>query len=318
MITLDRILHSRRARGLWLPLGERCGVLRRAERHLAGTLTILTYHRVLSDEQAAVYPFDSLAVPLSVFRQQIAWLKQRTVLPLGQAMRDLEGRHRAEPLFSITFDDGYLDNYELAAPVIEAAGLSATFFITAGIVEQGQTLWFDRAFSAATIAGLSDPMAWVRSLKSLSPETREQRIDELGSAVDDGLAGVMMSPEHVTQLAIRGHEIGSHTMSHPILTHLAPEELAAELVESRVRLQQWSGQRVEGFCYPNGDTSEQVIAACRDAGYTYACSTRPGRNRLPLDPFVLRRVQVDPRRVTRAGRHDHLAFHADLCLMEVL
>ncbi len=318
MMALNRILHSRRARELWLPLGGRCGMLRRAESRLGGTLTILTYHRVLPDEQAAVYPFDSLAVPLSAFRQQIAWLKQRTVLPLGQAMRDLAARCREVPLFSITFDDGYIDNYELAAPVIEAAGLNATFFITAGIVEQGQTLWFDRAVVAATAAGLSDPVAWVRSLKSLSPESREQRIEELRSAVEDTPRGLMMTPEHVRQLAVRGHEIGSHTMRHPILTHLVPEQLAAELVESRARLQQWSAQPVEGFCYPNGDTNEQVIAACRDAGYTYACTTRPGRNQLPLDPFALRRVQVDPRRVTRAGRHDHLAFHADLCLAEAL
>lgn len=317
MSHLHRFAHSPRVRRLWLPIAGHTGLLKRMQRRLTDALTILTYHRVLPDEEAVRYPFASLAVPLSAFTKQVHWLKRQwTMLPLGEAVCQLSRGPVPEPLLSITFDDGYRDNIELAAPVLDAAGVHATFFITAGAVREGQTLWFDRAYDAAHAAGMRDPLACVRALKAMPPGEREERIAALGGATVTNAGGPMMTPDQVRQLAAGGHEIGSHTMSHPIMTHLAPEELTRELVESRSLLQQWTGQRVRGLCYPNGDHDRTVLTASRAAGYQYACSTQVGRNRIPLDVLALRRVHVDPRRVLRARVHDERAFMAELCFAE--
>ena len=87
------------------------GVMDRLEAGLRGQLTILTYHRVLPDELCRSYPLSALVIPLSAFREQLIDLRPRyRVLPVGEALRELELGNSGRPLLSLTFDDGYLDN----------------------------------------------------------------------------------------------------------------------------------------------------------------------------------------------------------------
>ena len=91
-----------------------------------------------------------------------------------------------------------------------------------------------------------------------------------------------------------GLEIGSHTVSHPILTTTDNDELRRELLESRARLEAELGHSVELFCYPNGGFDERVRRETAGAGYACAVTTRPGLNeRRGADPFTLRRVPAE-------------------------
>ena len=99
--------------------------------------------------------------------------------------------------------------------------------------------------------------------------------------------------EQAREMDAAGLEIGSHTVSHPILTTTDDGELWRELLESRARLGAELGRSVELFCYPNGSYDERVRRETERAGYTCAVTTRPGLNERCADPFTLRRVPAE-------------------------
>lgn len=288
------------------------------------TLTILTYHRVLPAEACLGYPFPSLAMPADHFTRQLEWLRDRAeLLPLAEALA-AQDRPRTRPLIALTFDDGYRDNYEIVAPLLESHGLRATFFVSSGFVA-GEPMWYDRA--AAQLCPVAPSAhavaARVEELKRLPMAERLRNLAGPGEAVDrlppdPRFRG--MTPAQVADLAKRGHEIGSHTVSHEILPLADDVELRRELVDSRRTLEQWTGAPVRGFCYPNGSHDERVAAAVREAGYAYACTTLPPGRAPSDDPFRLARRDLTPSRVsTASGAFSLTSFRAELAgLQEAL
>jgi peptidoglycan/xylan/chitin deacetylase (PgdA/CDA1 family) len=300
-------------------------------------ITILMYHRVLEDEACTDYPFPSLVMPRSLFEAQVDWLaKHARVLPVSDALSQAHGGSPgAKPLVCFTFDDGYVDNFEIAAPVLEARGLRGTFFITAGAVEAREPLWYDLA--AATWSLLGDRNvrrrvgqstgtqvpdfptreAWTEWLKSLPDDQRNRIVTVLKhEAKDNALSCELMTASQVRHLAEQGHEVGSHTLWHPILPSMAEDECRKEIEGARQLLQKWTKREVTGFCYPNGDFDSIVIRLIDEAGHGYACTTQPGRNDARTDRFRLRRIDVACDRIAAAdGRFDVLGFRAEISLL---
>lgn len=155
-------------------------------------------------------------------------------------------------LLHVTFDDAYR-SVLAALPALESLGLRATVFACPTFTDEG---------------GVVDPDA----VGENAEETR---------ALDwDGLAGVTE----------RGHEVGSHSLTHPRLTELSDAELERELVVSRERLEARLGRPCRYVAYPHGDHDRRVRAAARAAGYEAGFAI-PGRRR-PIDPFAIPRVGV--------------------------
>lgn len=86
--------------------------------------------------------------------------------------------------------------------------------------------------------------------------------------------------------------IGSHTLTHPLLTGLSPQALEHELVGSRDAIAAQVGVPPDFFCYPRGDLNADVRMAVHRAGYRLACSTRPGAVTRATDPLALPRTFV--------------------------
>jgi len=316
------------------------GILARRERGMARELTVLMYHRVLPEERCAAYPFPSLVMPLGGFREQVRWLAaQGEVLPLCEALA-LRGAPARRPVFALTFDDGYDDAGAIVADVLEDAGIRGTFFVTTGFVGTSELQWFDRA--ALLFAAVSEPVrrgvvqqvcgdrwederppagadgaAWARHLKGCRAGERAAILSSLelatgGPPATDGYRS--LSVAQVVELHRRGHEIGSHTVSHAMLPELDDAALQSELVNSRDAISNWIGARVLGFCYPNGDHDERTVAAVARAGHAYACTTRDGVHPPGGDPFRIPRVGVTAQRVMDGRRQlDLTAFRRELC-----
>ncbi|MFU8832215.1 MAG: polysaccharide deacetylase family protein, partial [Wenzhouxiangella sp.] len=128
------------------------GALQWHERRMRSGLTVLMYHRILPRADCAQYPLESLVMPLDAFSAQVGWLARHcTVLPVAVALERLAGEETpGKPLVAVTFDDGYADNAEHAAPVLEAYGLRGTFFVATDFVDKGGPFWFDLAADAWT------------------------------------------------------------------------------------------------------------------------------------------------------------------------
>jgi peptidoglycan/xylan/chitin deacetylase (PgdA/CDA1 family) len=311
-------------------------------------LTILTYHRVLPWEQCIDYPLPALVIPTEVFRRQIQWLADHCrVLPVCKALTSLgESDTSGKPLVAVTFDDGYDDNFEHAAPILEACGLRGTFYVASGFVATGQTQWYDRAAVAwrhvakshadrllavlhraagdhlpADRNGLGAAAAWMEGLKTVAPEVRQEMIslaEQLAGHPLEQLCYRPMRPEQVRTLHAKGHEIGSHTVSHPILPQMANGELTCELQQSAIQLSQWTGSDITGFCYPNGDYDTRVERTVIQAGYRYACTTREGFNRPGGHPFRLERLPMTMRRTMCGHHYEPLGFRAELSRFRAL
>jgi len=99
----------------------------------------------------------------------------------------------------------------------------------------------------------------------------------------------IMDAGQVREWISAGHDIGSHSMTHPYLTQIAADAAREEISASRKKLEDLFGRRIEHFCYPYGDWNETVCDLVKEAGYTTACTTDAGVNTAANSPFALKR-----------------------------
>ena len=146
-------------------------------------------------------------------------------------------------LLHVTFDDAYRSVWSLV-PALERLGLPVTVFACSGYADDGRMLDIpELAEENATYPGESATMDW----------------------------------DALRELAERGHEIGSHTVTHPRLTGLSDADLDRELRESRARVETELRRPCRFVSYPYGDEDERVQRSAREAGYEAAFAL-PGRD----------------------------------------
>ena len=193
-----------------------------------------------------------LAVTPRALEWQIRLVLARRFRPVGAA-DVLSGRGR---LLHVTFDDAFR-SVLLAVPLLERLRVPATIFACAGLADGGGPF---------PISTGRDPTA------------------EAGGEL------ATMDWDALRDVAERGFEIGSHSVSHPRLTQVGDGELRSELRDSRDRLESELGRACRFLAYPYGDHDDRVRAAARAAGYDAAFAL-PGRLR-PIERFALPRVGI--------------------------
>lgn len=226
------------------------------------------------------------------------------------------------PRFLITFDDGYLDNYEVAVPILKAHGATATFFLATSFVGTSRLPWWDQIALLLKTCGrtelcLSYPretrialgpgthQAAVRQVLRLlkSPETRDVEAFVRGIEEACGRPLPETSPtrlfvtwEEAADMVRQGMFIGSHTHSHPMLAKQAADDQAEEARHSRRLIEEQLGIPCRTLAYPVGSRtsfSDVTHNALAEAGYEAAFSMYGGVN-LPASnhPFDLQRLPV--------------------------
>lgn len=288
-----------------------------------GSLLVLIYHRVFA-ERDPLLADEPDAARFAAQMDLVAGMCN--VLPLAVAVERLAAGTLPPRAAAITFDDGYANNLEVAAPILAARGLTATFFITTGFIDGG-AMWNDLVIEAFRHARgeldlgplglgrfeLADVAARRRAvdevLEKLKYLERAERLRKAEAIVE--LAGVpagrrlMMTEDELRRLAGMGMDIGAHCVTHPILAR-APAELARrEILESRSRLEAILGAPVRTFAYPNGrpgrDYGPEHVAMVRDAGFAAAVSTAWGAASRGCDPFQIPRLAPWDRSALRYG-----------------
>lgn len=267
------------------------GQLAAAERRQQAGLTVLCYHRVLPEAQRQAYHDPGLVVTPEAFAQHCALLAGRfEVLPFCEAVAQWQnGAAHGRPLAAITFDDGYRDNFLHAAPTLRAHGLRATFFVIAGLVGSTRLPWYDEAGRAwKALAGrgkapesAASAFAAIAEAKALPMQQRLQWVEDLSAQAQlapPAEEDLIMTAEQLCRLAEDEHEIGSHSLTHPIVTQCDEDELAMEAGESRERLEDLLQRAVRSFCYPNGNHNARTARALERAGYTCAATMDAGIN----------------------------------------
>ncbi|HEU5424432.1 MAG TPA: polysaccharide deacetylase family protein, partial [Nitrolancea sp.] len=101
-----------------------------------------------------------------------------------------------------------------------------------------------------------------------------------------------LSPDQLRSLVARGHEVESHTVSHPSLTQVSDSQLNYELAHSKSWLEAVLGAPVNYLAYPNGDYNSRVIDAAAGAGYRGALAAWGGQDWTPAKRWQEPRVEV--------------------------
>lgn len=300
---------------------------------LRGRLSIVTFHRVLTASQRQQYPLPGLAVTPDELDAHLEFATRHfRCMSLTSALDQMASDQAARmPLLAITFDDGQLDNYQNALPVLERRGVTASFFVPSQILEDSSPLWHDamatsvslllslpkgpkapdhsmlekarqliaelqagaehgKPFSSPTIEdalevakhwNVSQRNDWIRRAQPLLPQS--------GQAEWDGF----LSIDHMKDLIARGHEIGSHSHSHPLLPQCSNEELLTEIAGSKRALESALASPVTSFCYPNGSIDQRSVALVRKSGYRAAVTTQWGSNAVGSDLHKLQRFDMN-------------------------
>jgi peptidoglycan/xylan/chitin deacetylase (PgdA/CDA1 family) len=221
-------------------------------------IPILMYHKVGVPPEGS--KLAKLWVHPDMFRRQMDYLARRGYTPIVfkdiYAFWDKQTPLPKNPVL-ITFDDGYANNYELAAPILKEFGCPATLYVVV------QTVGWDNKWH--------------------NPES-ETRIS-------------MVSWSQLKELRAAGWEIGSHTMNHHNLQKIELKEVAIEMEKSRSVITEFLGERPDSFAYPygSGADSEVIRSKAKAAGYRTAVSVHPGKWTLDgfrASPFLLPRIFV--------------------------
>lgn len=234
--------------------------------------TVLTFHRVNDKEEQ-----NGLTVHLRLFEELLEVLVRRyRILPLARLCEMVsKSEHIPARTIAITFDDGYLDNFALAAPILKRRKIPATFFISSGYV------------------GTMRKYPW---------------------DVSNSVSHPIMTWDQVRQLEEEGFEVGAHTVNHLNLGACAPDVAGKEITESKRHIEDKLGKAISGFAYPFGwkrSMNEVTSRTVREAGFAYCCSNYGGKVTNRSDVFNIQRTGVYPTTTEMLMEVDSFMTHHD-------
>jgi len=233
-------------------IGRFAATSRVLEQRFRSKMVIVTFHRV-SD----ALPGDRMTHSSSRFQEYCDFFREHfKVVPLSEQVAGRSGVNDLGGTLSITLDDGYRDNFEVAAPILRKLNLPATFFVITGFI------------------GTQTAAPWDRQL-----------VRQPG----------WMDWNQLRSLASEGFEIGSHTDSHLDLGVASAGAVRADLAVSRRKLEEQLDRPAQLFAYPFGgrqNISEVSRELVRETGFSCCLACYGGPNDLTTSPFDLTRISM--------------------------
>lgn len=227
---------------------------------------ILLYHKVC-DLPPNKYR-DHAVLPVSFDRHTEYLLRNKyNVIALEQFVEYKERNIKPPPKsVIITFDDGYMENYLNALPILERYNFKATFFITSDYLDS------------------EEPFRWLDWDEQLLSQFQENKADWLP-----------LTCQMLLDISERGYSIGSHTKSHPELSQVEESVAMEELEGSKKCLEEMLAKPITSFSYPFGELNERVKEQVRAAGYKVAVRAMGPGSTLDSDFFELGRMPIEGR-----------------------
>jgi peptidoglycan/xylan/chitin deacetylase (PgdA/CDA1 family) len=216
-------------------------------------IKVLMYHRIVDDERLSRASWT--CVHLREFRRQLHLLDRWGFTPITfedyRLFINNELNLPRKPII-ITFDDGYLDTYKFAFPLMKEFGMKGVIFV------------------------LGD-----RNIKTNSWD-KSHGIH----------AAPLMEGYQIVEMHAAGFEIGAHSMSHAKLPLLPKDKAWEEISRSRIVLEILLNASVRTFSYPYGLLNKMAEKMVANAGFTLACSVYTGPAAFGVEPYQIRRIAI--------------------------
>lgn len=295
------------------------------------------------------YPFDIklISARRDDFWEQMKYIKTNYQPISMSELVDFFEKNKKLPRkpILITFDDGFDDNYHTAFPILKELDIPATIFVTTDFINSTETIWYERLayflnkFSTGEVylpklgekITLDDDLKTRRlmyeyvigKLKLVQDKVRNDILNDLyyeygdpyvSISPDDKKLSMSMTWGELREMQQNNIEIGSHTVSHPVLSMLNEEQLRFEIDESKKIIENQLQGSVDTIAYPVGQSesySTDVINAAKAAGYKIGFSYIDAMNNIKK----LNRYSVDRLHVDLDGPLS--LFKSKLCLPEI-
>jgi len=289
------------------------------------SIVVLNYHRIRPSCSPVPSEFDDNVFDVEVdeFLNQMKWLKQHTRILSEKDLIDeittpAYNHPKSEtPLVAITFDDGYLDNYSLAYPVLKSLDIPAFFFVCTAMITDRRLGWWDiiaylikkcrKPFIVMTkqhynlLADRSGVIQFFQQqLKQMPGDRIEHFIQNLSDACNvmpplkDLQNRELMNWDQIREMVSHQMTVASHTHSHPVLATMDHRELQEELMLSKQILETQTGQPVLSISYPFGGYRHipyAIQSIARNCGYRLGFTSSFGINNLKqIQPLALNRI----------------------------
>ena len=289
------------------------GVLRR------DALLVINYHRIGNAEET---PYDSgtFGPTAEQFDWEMGYVKSKfDCVSLEEALAMMTGEVPVRSSLLITFDDGNIDNYQTAFPILRSHGLQATFFLPTSFIGTQRLPWWDmiayivkhsrkdsfRINYPQPAEFQRDPhrpsatvFQLLRFCSAHATTNYDPLIEELETACgcarpNESSERCFLNWDEVREMQTGGMKFGSHTHNHDVLSGLSSERQVAELSGSRAILERELGRTVDILAYPVGRPytfNDDTRAALEELGYRAAFSFYGGVNpRGGVDRLDIRR-----------------------------
>lgn len=286
---------------------------------------ILLYHRIVDDQTVFLDKGPVVHHPLKDFEREIFWIKKHlNVLSMDEVTDTiLKGKCFSRPSVAITFDDGYLDNYTLAYPVLKSQGLPAMIYLATALIGTNARTWPDQieaALLASTEKTLSLPGLFPNSiipigtinekqncciklsrvLKEIPDAERKIRLAEIfqelcvtPEPLEKPSKRTMLNWDEVKEMACNNISFGSHSHSHPILSQVLLPDAKDDIRRSKEIIEDHLVGKIRHFAYPNGrrvDFSDALRAYCKKIGFDTVATVIYGTVDADSDVFDLKRI----------------------------
>jgi peptidoglycan/xylan/chitin deacetylase (PgdA/CDA1 family) len=301
-------------------------------------LYCFNYHRI-GNPATSAFDRNTFSCTAERFEEQVVFLKEKfEVLSLARLLDLAQRRHPwRKPCALITFDDGYVDNYSAAFPILKKHGASAVFFLPTAFIGTSRIPWWDEIAwllrqtpgKSIRLAGADEPFLlraedaergiWrvIKFVKSRKMPM-ERQVEEIRAACGgvrppQQAAGdrLFMNWAEAREMHSGGMDIGSHTHTHRLLAHLDSSEQREELTGSKEILEAEIGAEVTSVAYPVGSRSAYTDETCElaeEAGYRLGFTFLRHNNPLPLShPYAIGRLAVDGN-IGRVGMRSMICF----------
>jgi peptidoglycan/xylan/chitin deacetylase (PgdA/CDA1 family) len=282
------------------------------------SLLVLGYHRI-GDFRHAEYDPDVFSASADEFYDQVSYLKATYGIATCEELLAGPSTWSHGTRILLTFDDGYLDNYTTAYPILRSLGVQGTFLLPTGFIGSSTVPWWDAiAYMISRSAkrhirvpcltseifdrSQEEPVMIARRILRFYRESNDPHPGQVLQQVSESTRVIppqaadhrrFLNWAEAREMVDGGMAIGSHSHTHPLLGGLPVERQMEEALVSMQQIRENLRIAARVFALPCGSCSPETAGVLAAAGYEMSLSTESGPNLASTwDPFRIRRVLV--------------------------